>query len=503
LLIYGRRMPAHRARLATSAALISVLLAALASASASAGAGTARVVSVKRLSGASPFDNCGVPGVPTLSSEAEPHLAVDPRRPRRLVATWQQDRFAIDGGALSNLVATSNDAGRTWRTVRLPGLSRCTGGTDERASDPWLSIGPDGTIYQASLTFTAIPALEGLAGPTALRVSRSRDGGRTFSAPTTVVEASQYDDREAISADPTRPGHAYVAWVRRLGTLGERGTEYFSRTTDGGRTFSLPRQITAPKPATPDPPPLAEGTLPDPTLIEVLPDGDLVNVYVEANPTPLIGGSTPLRPWSVWAQRSGDRGTTWSNLRRIAVIRRPGAPRDPESGSQVRAFNVASTAVARDGTVYVVWNDIRSPRSSLVLLSRSRDGGRRWSPPRTVARVATQAFLPAVAVMRDGTVGVTFDDLRRDRRGDGKLTTDVWLRWSRDGGRRWRERHLAGSFDTLTASRTGSTGITGRFLGDYQGLVALPDGFGALFAQARPAARTGASDVFFARVQVR
>jgi hypothetical protein len=475
-----------------TAVLASALLAVPASAD------TARLTTLKRLSGQTPFSGCGVPGDEQRSSEAEPHLAVDPRNPRRLVATWQQDRFVEDGGALSNLVASSRDGGRTWRTVRLPGLSRCTRGKDERTSDPWLSIGPDGTVYQSSLTFTVIPALTGLAGPTALRVSRSRNGGRTFSRPTTVVDAGQYDDREALTADPGRRGHAYVVWVRRLGMFGEWGSEYFSRTTDRGRTFSSPRRITALQPGTP---PVTEARLPDPTLLEALPDGTLLNVYLEANPRPLLG--LPPIPWVIWAQRSRNRGRSWSAPVRIADIGRPGAPHDPDSGAEVRAFNVISTALAADGTAYVVWNEIRSTRSARILISRSRDRGRTWSRPGTVARLGSQAFVPNVAVMPDGTVGVTFDDFRNDRPGDGKLSTDVWFRHSHDGGRSWRERHLAGAFDMLTAPRTSSTAIAGRFVGDYQGLVALPNGFGAVFAQAKPAARAGPSDVFFARVAVR
>jgi hypothetical protein len=458
----------------------------------------AQLTILKRLSGKTPFSGCGVPGAEQRSSEAEPHLAVDPRNPRRLVATWQQDRFVEDGGALSNLVASSRDGGRTWRTVRLPGLSRCTRGRDDRTSDPWLSIGADGTVYQSSLTFTVIPALSGLAGPTALRVSRSRDGGRTFSRPTTIVDAGQYDDREAVTADPRRRGHAFVVWVRRLGRLGEFGSEYFSRTSDHGRTFSAPRPITAVQPGTPS---LTDARLPDPTLLEVLPGGALLNVYLEANPSPFLG-LAPI-PWVIWAQRSRDRGRSWSAPVRIADIGTPSAPRDPDTGAEVRAFNVVSTALARDGTAYVVWNEIRSPRSARILISRSRDAGRTWTRPGTVARLGTQAFLPNVAVMADGTVGVSFDDFRNDRPGDGRLSTDVWFRHSHDGGRSWRERHLAGPFDMLTASRTSSTDIAGRFVGDYQGLVALPNGFGAVFAQAKPAARAGPSDVFFARVALR
>jgi hypothetical protein len=235
---------------AREAAWLSTVAALLASAllPAPASAKPAQLTILKRLSGKTPFSGCGVPGAEQRSSEAEPHLAVDPRNPRRLVATWQQDRFVEDGGALSNLVASSRDGGRSWRTVRLPELSRCTRGGGERTSDPWLSIG--------------------VAGPTALRVSRSRDGGRTFSRPTTIVDAGQYDDREAVTADPRRRGHAYVVWVRRLGRLGEFGSEYSSLTSDHGRTFSAPRRITAVQPGTPS---LTDATLPDPTLLEVLP----------------------------------------------------------------------------------------------------------------------------------------------------------------------------------------------------------------------------------------
>jgi hypothetical protein len=307
---------------AREAAWLSTVAALLASAllPAPASAKPAQLTILKRLSGKTPFSGCGVPGAEQRSSEAEPHLAVDPRNPRRLVATWQQDRFVEDGGALSNLVASSRDGGRSW---------------------------------------------------------------------------------------------------------------------------------------------------------------------------------------VIWAQRSRDRGRSWSPPVRIADIGTPSAPRDPNTGAEVRAFNVVSTALARDGTAYVVWNEIRSPRSARILISRSRDAGRTWTRPGTVARLDTQAFLPNVAVMADGTVGVSFDDFRNDRPGDGRLSTDVWFRHSHDGGRSWRERHLAGPFDMLTAPRTSSTDIAGRFVGDYQGLVALPNGFGAVFAQAKPAARAGPSDVFFARVALR
>ena len=231
-----------------------------------------------------PADGCGVPGARTPNSKGEPSVAVNPRNPSNVIAVWQQDRFVVDGGALSNIVGVSKNGGRTWRRVEVPGLSRCTGGTDERTSDPWVSIGPDGTAYLATLTFTEHPDLVGLAGPTSMLLSRSTNGGITWSRPVTIVNDNVYDDRESVTADPRRPGHAYYVWVRRLGIVGAEETEFFSRTANGGRTWSAPRQITV----------LRAGTLPDPSFIEVLPNGTLVNLYLLANASPFA--STKCAP---------------------------------------------------------------------------------------------------------------------------------------------------------------------------------------------------------------
>jgi hypothetical protein len=454
----------------------------------------ATVTGVQPLSGASPFKpgGCGVPGSPTFDSEAEPSFAVNPKDPLNAIAVWQQDRFAVDGGALSNIVATTKDGGRTWKTVLVPGISRCTGGSAERTSDPWVSIGPDGTAYLATLNFTDNPVLAagGLAGPTDQVVSRSHDGGLTWSAPVTVVANGHYNDREAITADPRKPGVAYEAFVDRLGAFGETGLNEFSKTVDGGATFSSPRTNYVAAPA----------NLPDPTLITVQPDGTLVDVFMLANATAVLPGADT--PFKVMAMRSSDGGASWSKPVTIDEVP-PVQPEDESTNTEVRAFPLVSAATAPDGTLYVVYNRIASEESSQIKIVRSSDNGRTFSSPAVVKSVAAQAFIPSVAVDGHGRVGVLWDDFRNDRPGDKQLTTDVWFASSADRGRSFAESHVAGPFDATAASSTSSTSVQGRFIGDYQGFAAFPSGFGAVFAQSKEGVTKGPSDVYFARIRPR
>jgi hypothetical protein len=49
------------------------------------------------------------------------------------------------------------------------------------------------------------------------------------------------------------------------------------------------------------------------------------------------------------------------------------------------------------------------------------------------------------------------------------------------------EIHVAGPFDSATAPQTTNAGgFSGRFLGEYHGLAALPDGFAYAFTVAKP-----------------
>ena len=115
---------------------------------ATAGPGT--VSSPVQVSGASPFSgSCGLEaagGTVFIDSEVEPYVAVNPANELNLIAVWQQDRWS-NGGARGNVAGASFDGGTTWSIVPFPNVTDCTGGEFDRASDPWVSFGPDGRAY--------------------------------------------------------------------------------------------------------------------------------------------------------------------------------------------------------------------------------------------------------------------------------------------------------------------------------------------------------------------
>lgn len=440
-----------------------------------------RVKNLQVISGPSPFA-AGCPGAVldetrVAGAEIEPAVTVNPADPRNIVATWQQDLG--QGASRSDLIGTSRDGGRTWKRVTIPGLSRCTGGSADAATDPWVSTGGDGTVYfsGAAIFFSPVPP------PAVLVASRSRDRGRSWSFPVTFAGPSTRLEREVITADPTRPGHAYVTWWERDPAGSFVGsTHRFARTTDGGASWSAPVTLDS-APA---------GALDQSAEILVLPNGSLLALFARLE----IQGDAAFQ--KLFTLRSRDQGRTWSAP--VEVVSQSVAPFfDAETGDALPSQDLTfhSAAIAPDGTVYVAWDRNNSATSGTIDVAKSRDGGRTWSGPTPVPVATAFTFQPAIAVDGRGTVGLTWYDNRNDRPGDAARTTDIWFAHSDDGGSSWHQTHVAGPFDLRTAPRPSGD----LRLGEYQGLAGLHKrSFAAVFTQAAPQAEDGPTDIFFARI---
>ena len=113
-------------------------------------------------------------------------------------------RFAT-GGAADIAYAWTHDGGAHWHNAPMPGLTRAVGGAWDRASDPVVAFGPDGSVYVSALVFDATSC------PTGVTVSRSVDGGATFGPPVLVQKSTSRaysDDKNWLVAD-TQPSSPF------------------------------------------------------------------------------------------------------------------------------------------------------------------------------------------------------------------------------------------------------------------------------------------------------
>jgi hypothetical protein len=466
-------------------------------------AGTARadVGPLVPFTGASPFaPGCnGAPQTGTLypGAEVEPYVSSSPADQRNLVAVWQQDRWS-NGGAQGNLTAYSSDGGGSWQLPTPPPFTRCAGGNPanggdyERASDPWVSFGPDGTAHQIAL------AIDDDRTISAILVSSSRDGGRTWGPIKTLqrdTTPTLFNDKESITADPTDPDLVYAVWDRLQSANPDdpavpfSGDTLFARSTDGGETWEPTRTIL---------------DFPDDSNIQslgnqivVLGDGTLVNVL------DLIDQGTPL----VAVQRSTDKGVTWSEPILVDVlfssaVTTQGGVIDPSDGHPVRTGDLLPDAAAdpRPGssTLYIAWQDLRftllgAIANDQIVVASSTDGGRTWSDPRRAsANRDVQSFTGSVHVDPAGTLGVTYYDFTRDDPTGGPLDTDAWFTASRDGGLTFtpRERLTEAPFDMRAAPDA-----EGFFVGDYEGLTWAKGTFVPVFVLANAGDAANPTDV--------
>ncbi len=453
------------------------------------------------ISGTSPFTACtadhGFDEI-DLSTEVEPWLAVNPRNPRHLVTIWQQDRRSY-GNARGIIAGVSRDGGRTWRQVTLPGFTQCSGGTHNRSGGPWVSFAPNGDLYAVASSFS-------WPGESAVLVAKSADGGDTWSEPAKVIGddiAHAWNDKPSITAHPRDPRQVFAVWNRRVIPTDEHDT-MLARSRDGGRTWEEPVSIHRSERG-------HQATIGN--QIVVLPDGSLVNVFVE-NEFPIGGPPLPPAdlPERVRVVRSSDGGRTWSPAVTISE-HELNAPKLPDNGTSPvpQPGIIPDIAVnERTGDLHVVWAEDGLSRSrSAIGYAASRDGGRTWTRPRKINQTPDsepggngQAFLPQVDVAGNGTVAVTYYDFRRNTDAAG-TPTDLWMVTCNAGtaclaGKRpWRERHLAGSFNMERA-----TNWDGPYLGGYYALTHSPGWFLSAYV-ATTERSDNKQDVFFTRTPAR
>lgn len=492
-------------------ALAGVMLIAAAVAGAAAGQ--------QRATNGDPFSACSTApdifgGTVFPSTEPEVWLAANPANSQNLIGSIQQNRW-WDGGAQGLVAPYSLNNGKTWKEVPLP-FSVCassyyggnvlkdpfTGRPYDRASDPWVDIGPDGTAYAVSISFDANDNGGSVGAAT------SSDGGKTWHNQQNITAENANDpsfpfnDKESDTADPVHAGVAYAVWDRLQNiecppgtqpgssTTDERpfrfgsavgsaapltstdapldcfdGPAMFSRTTDFGHTWSTPIPIV--------PTPANEQTIANQIVVDPATD-TLYDFYM------YIHADNSLTIEDV---ASHDGGLTWGARQIVSDSQTVGVS-DPNTGDFLRTGDIIPQPAIdpATGRLYVVWQDSRAnstdANEDALFISSSTLGGLTgtWSTPAVVNEPNDEAaFTPAIKVLGDGKVAVQYYVLRgRPGKGPkgpkgkaGVLTTGVVLRTSNGPGTSFTkpEKKVGNDFNMLAAPWS-----SGWFTGDYEGL---------------------------------
>jgi BNR/Asp-box repeat len=369
----------------------------------------------------------------------EPSVAINPKNPDQVVLAFQSPAKA----------AYSDDAGEHWQ------LATGAAPTNYNVSGD-VSITYD-VLGHAILCYIAFDKLgtpqywAHNATRNGIFVRRSLDGGKTWESNAASVDEQPthpdmpFEDKPFIVADnnPYSPfaGNLYVGWTEFSLS---KSIILFSRSTDGGITWSAPYEISTHEGVPRDDNGAVEGF-----SAVAGPDGTLYTIWDD-------GGSIVMAT-------SRDGGLTFSTSEKI--IDTPASYFKVEAVERSDGFPQIGMD-PRTERLYVVWTDYRNGDVD-VFCSTSRDRGRTWSIPVRVNNDAVHdgadQFFQWLAVdPMSGAAYVVFYDRRNDPENRNAI---IVLARSTDGG-----QTFANYAWTEAPFDPGD-----QFIGDYTGIAAFND----------------------------
>ena len=355
----------------------------------------------------------------------EPSIIINKSNPQNIIVAEN-----------SNYYYVSNDGGYTWTQKQIMSNSGY-------CCDPALNSDAQGNIYFFHLS-------NPITGSWIDRIvcQVSDDGGNTFSVDSyTGLNNPKKQDKQWTAIDPAT-GTIYVTWTQfdQYGT--PDSTKYsnilFSKSTDGGASWSNPVQINEVSGDCVDSDNTVEGAVP-----AVGPAGEIYVSWI--GPAGLVfdksldGGQTWLDNDILINDMQGSGGWDY-NI--------PGLDRC--NGLPIIKCDLSNGP--HSGTIYVNWSDQRNGTDNTdIFLTKSTDGGQTWSAPVKVNNDSgnKHQFLTWMDIdQNNGYLYFVF----YDRRNYNDNNTDVYLAISRDGG---------DTFTNVKISESPFIPTPSHFFGDY------------------------------------
>jgi len=354
-----------------------------------------------------------------------------------IVSVFQSGRF-FGGGSSDIGWATSTNNGATWKHGFMPG-------TTPYSTPPGLYA----AVSDASVAYDAkhkvwIASMLGLTNGNAVDVlvSRSKNGGLTWSKPFAVNKSGDFNDKNWSVCDDTASSPFYGNCYTEFDDNSLGDLEHMSTSTNGGKTWSAA--------LSPSGNPHGLGGQP-----VVQPGGNVIVPFEDLNGTISDFSST-------------NGGSSWSAPVTIASIDVFSEP------ANIRTSPLPSAEIDGTGTVYVAWQDCRfeSGCSANDIVFSTSTNGTNWSAVQRVPAdpigSGVDHFIPGIAVDKSTSgssahIAVTYYYFTQANC-TSNCQLDVGYLSSINGGATWSaSQQLAGPMQLTWLASTSQ----GYMVGDY------------------------------------
>ena len=385
---------------------------------------------------------------PDAQRPAEVSVAVNPADPDQVIAVSHQS--GGQGKAPASFAYVSDNGGASWKATRQQDMPQRHQGDDA------ITFGMEGTAHRAFLAFNGIRMSRPLHASTGIYVSSFRDGAWGPPAPVVdhVNSVEPFEDKPWIVvdtlADSPHRGNMYVSWTR-FDVYGSKNPAhkshiYFSRSKDGGRTFSPAHRISDSPGDCQDSSQTLMGAVP-----VVGPDGAVYVVW--SGPEGIVFDKSTDGGWTFGPDKVLTKTPGGWDIPVEGLIRHNGCP----------VLGVDLSSGPNRGSLYVNWIDKRNGDADVFLMA-SRDKGETWSEPIRVndddkGNGKDQLFTWMAVDPADGSINIVFYD-RREKK---DTMTGVTMARSVDGGRTFVNHKV--DQEPFPCNRN-------VFFGDYIGIAA-------------------------------
>lgn len=452
--------------------------------------------------------------------QSETFIAADPTDPQRiLVAAHHPTIFGLQSLGLY----FSADGGQTWEGAVVLAESL----DPQRpilnwAADPSVASDHEGNFYVGILGLSGsiandksspISIRRGVSGVYVARLPKKQKGkpffkvgdvmpgaeqevqpkGIRFTAVSRAGPGQTVDDKVLIAADryiaSRFKGRVYVVWTRfekKASSAGYRNRILFSYSADSGATFSEPKTVVAG----------TDKEWPHAAFPVVAANGDFYVFWFTFDEIPK-DENTPFAG-SIYFTKSRDGGLTFGQPRLIRKLVSPPRRLAP-TGIKVNGYPYAASSPTDSQFLAVAWSEYATGDAD-VYLAVTTNGGLTWSSPVRIntdpASNKKDQFFPTVAIDETGTVWAAWIDRRLYENGYYDVF-GVYGEVIREEGEEEGTLRLAENFRITSASSLlGNFCHSSRFIGDYNGAVAVGRTFMPVWADGR----RNQLDVFMAKI---